>query len=97
MVERLQEGDLLAAVDLGSNSFHLVVARHVLGQLRVVDRLKETVRMANGLDGRGGLSKEVMQRSLDALARLGQRVRTLPGHRVRAIATNLQHTHRRWW
>ena len=88
MVERLQEGDLLAAVDLGSNSFHLVVARHVLGQLRVVDRLKETVRMANGLDGRGGLSKEVMQRSLDALARLGQRVRTLPGHRVRAIATN---------
>lgn len=88
MADRLQEGDLLAAVDLGSNSFHLVVARYVLGQLRVVDRLKETVRMANGLDGKGGLSKEVLQRSLDALARLGQRVRTLPAHRVRAIATN---------
>lgn len=88
MVDRLQEGDLLAAVDLGSNSFHLVVARYVLGQLRVVDRLKETVRMANGLDGKGGLSKDVLQRSLDALARLGQRVRTLPPQRVRCIATN---------
>ncbi|MBD8526021.1 exopolyphosphatase [Pseudomarimonas arenosa] len=88
MPDRLQEGDLLAAVDLGSNSFHLVVARYVLGQLRVVDRLKETVRMASGLDGKGGLSKEVLQRSLDALARLGQRMRTLPEHRVRAIATN---------
>ena len=41
MPDRLQEGELLAAVDIGSNSFHMVVARHVLGQLRVVDRLKE--------------------------------------------------------
>ena len=37
----LQDGDLLAAVDLGSNSFHMVVARYVLGQLRVIDRLRE--------------------------------------------------------
>ena len=52
----LRDGELLAAVDLGSNSFHMVVARYVLGQLRVVDRLRETVRMAEGLDGKGGLS-----------------------------------------
>ena len=51
----LQDGDLLAAVDLGSNSFHMVVARYVLGQLRIVDRLRETVRLAEGLDGKGGL------------------------------------------
>ena len=38
----LQDGDLLAAVDLGSNSFHMVVARYVLGQLRIVDRMRET-------------------------------------------------------
>ncbi len=84
----LQDGDLLAAVDLGSNSFHMVVARYVLGQLRVVDRLREMVRLAEGLDGRGGLVPEVRQRALACLARFGERVRDLPPQRVRAIATN---------
>ena len=46
----LPEGELLAAVDIGSNSFHMVVGRSVLGQLRIVDRLKEHVRLAEGLD-----------------------------------------------
>jgi exopolyphosphatase/guanosine-5'-triphosphate,3'-diphosphate pyrophosphatase len=84
----LEDGDLLAAVDLGSNSFHMVVARYVLGQLRTVDRLRETVRLAEGLDGRGGLVPEVRQRALECLARFGQRVRDIPPQRVRAIATN---------
>ena len=84
----LQDGDLLAAVDLGSNSFHMVVARYVLGQLRVVDRLRETVRLAEGLDGKGGLSADVRNRALECLARFGQRIRDIPPQRVRAIATN---------
>jgi exopolyphosphatase/guanosine-5'-triphosphate,3'-diphosphate pyrophosphatase len=84
----LKEGELLAAVDIGSNSFHMVVARYVLGQLRVVDRLRDSVRMADGLDENGDLRADAMMRALDSLSRLGQRVRTLDGHRVRAIATN---------
>ena len=84
----LQDGDLLAAVDLGSNSFHMVIARYLLGQLRVVDRLRETVRMADGLDDEGGLSAEARQRALECLARFGPRIRELPAHRVRALATN---------
>lgn len=84
----LKDGDMLAAVDLGSNSFHMVVARYMLGQLRIVDRIKETVRLAEGLDGQGGLDPSVMPRALDCLARFGQRIRTLPAPRVRAIATN---------
>lgn len=84
----LKDGDLLAAVDIGSNSFHMVVARYVLGQLRIVDRIKETVRLAEGLDGRGGLDPAVMPRALDCLARFGQRLRSIPPRRVRAIATN---------
>ncbi|MFC0677468.1 exopolyphosphatase [Lysobacter korlensis] len=84
----LQDGDLLAAVDLGSNSFHMVVARYVLGQLRVVDRIKESVRLAEGLDARGGLDPVVRDRALECLARFGQRVRDIPAQRVRAIATN---------
>jgi exopolyphosphatase / guanosine-5'-triphosphate,3'-diphosphate pyrophosphatase len=84
----LQDGDLLAAIDLGSNSFHMVIARYTLGQLRVIDRLRETVRMADGLDGKGGLSSAARQRALECLARFGQRIRNVPPHRVRALATN---------
>jgi exopolyphosphatase/guanosine-5'-triphosphate,3'-diphosphate pyrophosphatase len=84
----LQDGDLLAAIDLGSNSFHMVVARYMLGQLRTVDRLREMVRMAEGLDSKGGLDAEVRQRALECLARFGQRIRDIPPHRVRAVATN---------
>jgi exopolyphosphatase/guanosine-5'-triphosphate,3'-diphosphate pyrophosphatase len=84
----LQDGDLLAAVDLGSNSFHLVVARYTLGQLRVVDRIKEMVRMAEGLDGNGGLRPDVAARALECLARFGQKLRSVPPAQVRAIATN---------
>ena len=53
----LPDGALMAAVDLGSNSFHMVVARNVLGQLRIVDRLRETVRMASGLQPDGDLKR----------------------------------------
>jgi exopolyphosphatase / guanosine-5'-triphosphate,3'-diphosphate pyrophosphatase len=84
----LQDGDLLAAIDLGSNSFHMVVARYVLGQLRTVDRLREMVRLAEGLDAQRGLTPEVRQRALECLARFGQRLRDIPPQRVRAIATN---------
>lgn len=84
----LQDGDLLAAVDIGSNSFHMVVARQVLGQLRVVDRLRDMVRLAEGLDGKGGLAPEVRLRALESLERFGQRIKDIPPWRVRAIATN---------
>jgi len=84
----LQDGDLLAAIDLGSNSFHMVVARYVLGQLRTVDRLREMVRLAEGLDGKGGLKPEVRQRALECLSRFGQRLRDIPLQRIRAVATN---------
>jgi exopolyphosphatase/guanosine-5'-triphosphate,3'-diphosphate pyrophosphatase len=84
----LQDGDLLAAIDLGSNSFHMVVARYVLGQLRVVDRLREMVRLAEGLDDQRGLKPLVRDRALECLARFGQRLRDIPSQHVRAIATN---------
>jgi len=88
MPDTLQDGELLAAIDLGSNSFHMVVARYLLGQLRVVDRLRERVRMAEGLDEQGGLSAEARERALDALSRIGERIGSLPSNRVRAVATN---------
>ena len=61
----LQDGDLVAAVDLGSNSFHMVVARYVLGQMRIIDRIKEHVQLADGLDAGHNLSPEAGRRALE--------------------------------
>ncbi|MCG5494157.1 exopolyphosphatase [Ectothiorhodospira variabilis] len=88
MFRRRQPFDTIAAVDLGSNSFHMIVARVRDGQVHVLDRLRETVRLASGLDHRGNISDEAMERGLACLERFGQRVRELPLGSVRAVGTN---------
>jgi exopolyphosphatase/guanosine-5'-triphosphate,3'-diphosphate pyrophosphatase len=82
------EHELMAAVDLGSNSFQLLVASFSHGQLQVVDRIREMVRLAAGLDGEQNLELEIQQRALDCLARFGERLRDIPPDRVRAVGTN---------
>jgi len=76
-----------AAIDLGSNSFHLLVARLEHGEFRVIDRIKEMVRLAGGLDRRGHLDDEVRQRAIACLRRFGQRVNQIPPQQVRAVGT----------
>ena len=76
-----------AAVDLGSNSFHLVVARREHGELRFIDRIREMVRLAGGLDASGRLDPEVQSRALECLARFGQRLRGIPNINIRAVGT----------
>ena len=78
----------IAAVDLGSNSFHLIVAQIENGQLQVIDRLKEMVRLGAGLDNRKRLTPEARERALECLSRFGQRLRDLPRNAVRAVGTN---------
>ena len=80
--------DVLAAVDLGSNSFHMVVARYSHGQLVIVDRLREGVRLAAGLDDQGRLSRESVGRALQCLERFGQRISDMKADRVRVVGTN---------
>lgn len=80
--------EVLAAVDLGSNSFHMKVARFEAGQLVVIDRLREMVRLAAGLDKDGHISKVSQQRALECLARFGQRIRDMHADTVRVVATN---------
>lgn len=79
---------IVAGVDLGSNSFHMIVARVDDGQLRIVDRMRERVRLATGLDAEHRLSEEATERALACLTRFGQRVRELPLGAVRAAGTN---------
>jgi exopolyphosphatase/guanosine-5'-triphosphate,3'-diphosphate pyrophosphatase len=78
----------LAAVDLGSNSFRMVIARPVEGGLQMLDRLREGVRLAASLDRRDRLEPEGQERALQALGRFGQRIRHLPQENVRAVGTN---------
>lgn len=77
-----------AAIDLGSNSFHLIVARHEQGTLHVIDRIKEMVRLAEGVDGKGRLDPAVAKRALDCLARFGQRVAGIAPARIAVAGTN---------
>lgn len=79
----------LAAVDLGSNSFHLLVARIGSdGLMQVIDRLREPVRLAGGLDSDLRLSVEARDRALSCLARFGERIQHLPKRNVRVVGTN---------
>jgi exopolyphosphatase / guanosine-5'-triphosphate,3'-diphosphate pyrophosphatase len=80
--------EVLAAVDLGSNSFHMVVARYHHGQLAVIDRLREMVRLASGLEKNGDIDKEVATRALACLERFGQRLRDMHADNVRVVGTS---------
>ncbi|MBX3701678.1 MAG: exopolyphosphatase [Dokdonella sp.] len=84
----IRDGELLAAIDIGSNSFHLLVARYEHGGLRIIDRMRDGVRLAMGLRANGGLDPDYRERALTCLARFGQRLRALPHERVHAVATN---------
>ncbi|MDH3789903.1 MAG: Ppx/GppA family phosphatase, partial [Xanthomonadales bacterium] len=79
--------DTFAAVDLGSNSFHLLVARREHGELRVIDRIKEMVRLGGGLDAEGNLDRVIQDRAFACLARFGQRLRGIPADNLRAVGT----------
>ncbi len=83
-----KQSDLFAAIDLGSNSFHMVIAKVVGGELQMIDRLKEPVRLAAGLMEGGGLDDASRERALSCLERFGQRLRHLPSENVRAVGTN---------
>src|SRR3569832_2258060 len=81
------DGTLLAAVDLGSNSYRLEIGRFEHGQIRRAEYIKETVRQGNGLDEARNLTPEAMQRGWECLARFGERLRGFRKPQVRAVAT----------
>ncbi len=78
----------LAAVDLGSNSFHLQVARVVGDQLYPLDSLREPIRFGAGLNREKRLDEDSQNRALDCIRRFGERLRGFDPHAVRAVGTN---------
>jgi len=79
---------LLAAVDLGSNSFRLILGKREGGQIVPVSTWRESVRLAAGLDARNRLSDAKLREAEEALTRFHERIRALPANAVRAVATN---------
>jgi exopolyphosphatase/guanosine-5'-triphosphate,3'-diphosphate pyrophosphatase len=83
----MQNGNRLAAVDLGSNSFRLEIGRVEHGEFRRTEYLKETVRQGGGLDENRNLTPEAMQTGWNCLARFGERLAGFQPDEVRAVAT----------
>lgn len=84
----MPDSQILAAVDLGSNSFHMIVARLSHGQPKLIDRLREMVRLAAGLDKHKQLDESRQQIALECLSRFGERIRDINANSVRAVGTN---------
>ncbi|WP_263641516.1 exopolyphosphatase [Marinobacter confluentis] len=79
---------MLAAIDMGSNSFHMVVARLVHGEIRTLEKMGEKVQLGAGLDSNNRLTEEAMQRGLACLGRFAQRLSGMPPEAVQVVGTN---------
>jgi exopolyphosphatase/guanosine-5'-triphosphate,3'-diphosphate pyrophosphatase len=80
--------DTLAAVDLGSNSFHLQIGRVVDGQIYPLDAVREVVRLGGGLTAEKRIDRATQASALEALAKFAERLRGFPRQAVRAVGTN---------
>ena len=84
----LEERDI-GVLDLGSNSFHMLVAKVTPnGDIRIIDRMKEHVKLAAGLDERKRLKPIAQERALQTLRRFGNRLRSLGATSVQIVATD---------
>ncbi|KLV44086.1 hypothetical protein SH16_01940 [Aeromonas caviae] len=81
------DNSLYAAVDLGSNSFHMVIARLTEGRMQIIDRIKERVRLAEGMDEQRRMSLEAMARGLDCLALFAERLTNIKPDQIRIAGT----------
>ncbi|MFM4843929.1 exopolyphosphatase [Aeromonas caviae] len=81
------DNSLYAAVDLGSNSFHMVIARLTEGRMQIIDRIKERVRLAEGMDEQRRMSPEAMALGLDCLALFAERLTNIKPDQIRIAGT----------
>ena len=88
MEQSVQPQQVLAAIDLGSNSFHMVMARLINGQLQIIDQRGEKVQLAAGLDPVTGIAEDAQERALACLERFGQPLRGLNPRLVTILGTN---------
>lgn len=80
-------GREIAAIDLGSNSFHMIVARIINGSIQVLSRLKQKVQLAEGLDKNQALSQDAITRGVNCLALFAERLQEFPPENVYVVGT----------
>lgn len=78
---------LYAVIDLGSNSFHMLITRQLADSVQVVDKIKRKVRLASGLDDNNILSDAVMEKGLACLRFFAERLQDIPTQNIRIVAT----------
>lgn len=83
----ISASSLYAAIDLGSNSFHMLVVRNVAGTIQTVARIKRKVRLAAGLDDALNLSREAMERGWQCLRLFSEQLQDIPAEQIRVVAT----------
>ena len=88
MSDFLIDEELLAAIDMGSNSFHLAIARVDHGEVKKVASMSEKGQLAAGLDENKNLTEAAQQRGLACLARFVGRLSSVQANRLRIVATN---------
>lgn len=81
------ESPYFAAIDLGSNSFHMLIVRLNEDQIDIIDREKDMVQIARGLQKDGSLSAEAKERAIASLTRFAERLRDIPSAQIRAVGT----------
>lgn len=82
------DSGLLAAIDLGSNSFHMVIARLVHGEIRTVEKMSEKVQLGAGLNQFQMLTEAAQARALACLSRFAQRLQGMHPAAVQIVGTN---------
>lgn len=83
----LKSSSLYAAIDLGSNSFHMLIVREVAGSIQIISRVKRKVRLAAGLDGNNMLSEQAMERGWQCLRLFSEHLQDIPSAQIRVVAT----------
>jgi exopolyphosphatase / guanosine-5'-triphosphate,3'-diphosphate pyrophosphatase len=88
MVVGTQEKSQVAAIDLGSNSFHMAIAQVEHGEIRILERIGEKVQLGAGLQPDGTLDDAAFERALECLGRFAQRLRSLENAHINVVGTN---------
>lgn len=87
-IKRDEPSLLMAAIDLGSNSFHMVVARQTQGEVRIISTMGEKVQLGAGLDANNFITEEAQERALACLSRFSEKLQNISPQLIRVVGTN---------
>lgn len=79
--------DIFVAIDMGSNSFHMLMVQNINGTPRTISKVKRKVRLASGLDQDNMLDEAAMERGWQCLSLFAERLEHIPKRNIRVVST----------